>query len=166
MIAPQTRPITGLAEITGLWRRSLMRRPDGRTDPTTAERWMQTPSLFADLRQPANRPSFRANDASRPFDRRRCTMFTHRGGRLTRTPWSRFGAAGQGDHMQEEAEIIINGTRLSDSESMTIRVAVDTLANVLAEDLGEGEGKILADRYMSALGSIQSLLESRQSRTQ
>jgi hypothetical protein len=68
--------------------------------------------------------------------------------------------------MQEEAEIIINGTRLSDSESMTIRVAVDTLANVLAEDVGEGEGKILADRYMSALGSIQALLESRQSRKQ
>ena len=69
--------------------------------------------------------------------------------------------------MHEEAEIIINGTRLSDSESMTIRVAVDTLANVLAEDLGaEGDGKALADRYMTALGSIQSLLESRQTRKQ
>ena len=69
--------------------------------------------------------------------------------------------------MQEEAEITINGTRLSDSESMTIRVAVDTLANVLAEDLGgEGDGKALADRYMTALSSIQSLLESRQNRKQ
>ena len=69
--------------------------------------------------------------------------------------------------MQEEAEIIINGTRLSDSESMTIRVAVDTLANVLAEDLGaEGDGKALAERYMTALGSIQSLLENRQTRKQ
>ena len=69
--------------------------------------------------------------------------------------------------MQEEAEIIINGTRLSDSESMTMRVAVDTLANVLAEELGaEGDGKALADRYMTALGSIQSLLESRQTRKQ
>ena len=68
--------------------------------------------------------------------------------------------------MQEEAEIIINGTRLSDSEAMTIRVAVDTLANVLAEDVGEGEGKILADRYMSALSRIQLLLENRQSRKQ
>jgi hypothetical protein len=69
--------------------------------------------------------------------------------------------------MHEEAEIIINGTRLSDSESMTIRVAVDTLANVLAEDLGtEGDGKVLADRYMTALSSIQSLLESRQTRKQ
>jgi hypothetical protein len=69
--------------------------------------------------------------------------------------------------MQEEAEITINGIRLSDSESMTIRVAVDTLANVLAEDLGaEGDGKALAERYMTALGSIQSLLENRQTRKQ
>jgi hypothetical protein len=69
--------------------------------------------------------------------------------------------------MHEEAEITINGTRLSDSESMTIRVAVDTLANVLAEDLGaEGDGKALAERYLTALGSIQTLLESRQTRKQ
>ncbi|MGA2186886.1 MAG: hypothetical protein ABSH33_00035 [Steroidobacteraceae bacterium] len=68
--------------------------------------------------------------------------------------------------MQQEAEITINGTKLTDSESMTIRVAVDTLANVLAEDVGEGEGKMLADRYMSALGRIQTLLESRQTRRQ
>jgi hypothetical protein len=69
--------------------------------------------------------------------------------------------------MQEEAEITINGINLTDSESMTIRVAVDTLANVLAEDLGaEGEGQTLADRYMTALTSIQSLLDSRQTRKQ
>lgn len=68
--------------------------------------------------------------------------------------------------MQDEAEITINGTKLTDSESMTIRVAVDTLANVLAEDLGEGEGKMLADRYMAALSRIQALLESRQARKQ
>ena len=77
------------------------------------------------------------------------------------------GGTGAGIPMQEEAEIIINGTRLSDSESMTIRVAVDTLANVLAEDLGaEGDGKALADRYRTALSRIQSLLESRQTRKQ
>ena len=68
--------------------------------------------------------------------------------------------------MQEEAEITINGTKLTDSESMTIRVAVDTLASVLAEDTGEGEGKILADRYMTALSRIQTLLESREMRKQ
>ena len=69
--------------------------------------------------------------------------------------------------MQDEADIMINGIKLTDSESMTIRVAVDTLANVLAEDVGaEGEGKSLADRYMAALLRIQSLLESPQARKQ
>jgi hypothetical protein len=73
----------------------------------------------------------------------------------------------RGNPMQEEAEITINGIKLTDAESMTIRVAVDTLANVLAEDLGaEGEGQTLADRYMTALTSIQSLLDSRQTRKQ
>jgi hypothetical protein len=68
--------------------------------------------------------------------------------------------------MQDEAEITINGAKLTDSESMTVRVAVDTLANVLAEDVGEGEGKILAERYMAALGRIQTLLDSPQARKQ
>lgn len=69
--------------------------------------------------------------------------------------------------MQDEADITINGTRLTDAESMTIRVAVDTLANVLAEDLGtEGDGPALADRYMSALTRIQALLDSREPRKQ
>ena len=69
--------------------------------------------------------------------------------------------------MQEEAEITINGTKLSDAESMTIRVAVDTLANVLAEELGtDPEGQQLADRYMDALTKIQALLESREARKQ
>ena len=69
--------------------------------------------------------------------------------------------------MQEEAEITINGTKLSDAESMTIRVAVDTLANVLAEELGaDPEGQQLADRYMDSLTKIQALLESREPRKQ
>jgi hypothetical protein len=38
--------------------------------------------------------------------------------------------------MREEAAITINGARLTDTESMTVRVAIDTLANVLAEGLG------------------------------
>ena len=43
--------------------------------------------------------------------------------------------------MQDEAVITINGVKLSDTESMTVRVAVDTLANVLAENLEEKEVK-------------------------
>jgi hypothetical protein len=69
--------------------------------------------------------------------------------------------------MQEEASITINGTKLSDSESMTIRVAVDTLANVLAEGLEmEDDGQALTERYMAALTRIQALLDSREERKQ
>jgi hypothetical protein len=68
--------------------------------------------------------------------------------------------------MQEEAEIAINGVTLSDSESMTVRVAVDTLANVLAAGIDESEGRELTEIYLSALGSIQNLLDNRRSRQQ
>jgi hypothetical protein len=68
--------------------------------------------------------------------------------------------------MQDEAEITISGVKLSHDESMTVRVAIDTLANVLAEGLEEGETKALADRYLKSLGRIQTLLESREMRKQ
>ncbi len=42
----------------GLWERSLIAWPDGRSDTTTFVAWLQGPSLFADLRQPINPPSF------------------------------------------------------------------------------------------------------------
>jgi hypothetical protein len=67
--------------------------------------------------------------------------------------------------MQDEAEITINGAKLTDAESMTVRVAIDTLANVLAEGLGfESDGIALTDRYMISLNRIQALLEKRESR--
>ena len=69
--------------------------------------------------------------------------------------------------MQDEAEITINGAKLTDAESMTVRVAIDTLANVLTEGLGlENDGIALADRYITSLSRIQTLLESRASRRQ
>ncbi len=67
--------------------------------------------------------------------------------------------------MKEAAAITINCTKLSDAQSMTIRVAVDTLANVLAEGL-EGDDQGLAERYASSLSAIQALLDSREARTQ
>lgn len=42
----------------GLWERSLIVWPDGQKDTTTFVAWLQGPSLFADLRQPHNPPSF------------------------------------------------------------------------------------------------------------
>lgn len=70
--------------------------------------------------------------------------------------------------MREEAAITINGTTLTDSESMTVRVAIDTLANVLAEGLGieKDKGIPLTDQYMESLSRIQTLLENPETRTQ
>jgi hypothetical protein len=68
--------------------------------------------------------------------------------------------------MQDEAVITISGVKLSDAESMTIRVAVDTLANVLAEGLEEKESQELSAIYLESLVRIQGLLESRESRKQ
>jgi hypothetical protein len=68
--------------------------------------------------------------------------------------------------MQDEAEIMISGVKLTDAESMTVRVAIDTLANVLAEGLEEPEGRALTEVYLASLSTIQTLLESRKPRTQ
>jgi hypothetical protein len=68
--------------------------------------------------------------------------------------------------MQYETEIMISGVKLTDAESMTVRVAIDTLANVLAEGLEEQEGRALTEVYMASLSTIQTLLESRKPRTQ
>ena len=47
-----------LSDMEGMWRRSLIAWPDGRRDVTTAVHWLQSASFYADLRQPADRPSF------------------------------------------------------------------------------------------------------------
>jgi hypothetical protein len=62
--------------------------------------------------------------------------------------------------MQEEADIAINGVRLSDSESMTVRVAIDTLANVLAAGIDETEARELTEIYLASLSRIQDLLDN------
>jgi hypothetical protein len=47
-------------DLGGLWRRSLIAWPDGRSDTTTEVFWLQGPSLYADLRVPAGRPAVNA----------------------------------------------------------------------------------------------------------
>jgi hypothetical protein len=49
---------------------------------------------------------------------------------------------------------------------MTVRVAIDTLANVLAEGIEDTEVQTLTNRYMTSLTRIQALLESREPRKQ
>jgi len=68
--------------------------------------------------------------------------------------------------MQDEAEITISGVKLTNAESMTVRVAIDTLANVLAEGLEENETRAITDVYLTSLSRIQRLLESRETRKQ
>jgi hypothetical protein len=68
--------------------------------------------------------------------------------------------------MHDEAEIMISGVKLTDAESMTVRVAIDTLANVLAEGIEDPEAQALTDRYMTSLSRIQALLGVRESRKQ
>jgi hypothetical protein len=68
--------------------------------------------------------------------------------------------------MQDEAAITIGGVKLTDAESMTVRVAIDTLANVLAEGLEEKGSRKLTDLYMDSLSRIKTLLESKESRKQ
>jgi hypothetical protein len=68
--------------------------------------------------------------------------------------------------MHDEAEITISGVKLTDTQSMTVRVAVDTLANVLAEGIEDDEARELTERYVDSLKVIQALLERREPRKQ
>jgi hypothetical protein len=62
--------------------------------------------------------------------------------------------------IQDEAVITINGTKLNDSESMIVRIAIETLENVLGKGLGfEDDGIPLTDVYLTSLSRVQALLE-------
>jgi hypothetical protein len=50
--------VSGVAELQGLWRRSLITWPGRGSDTTTTVRWLQGPRAYADLRQPTPRPDF------------------------------------------------------------------------------------------------------------
>jgi hypothetical protein len=44
--------LTATADLKGLWRRSLIVRPDGTRDTTSRVHWLQGAGAFIDLRQP------------------------------------------------------------------------------------------------------------------
>jgi hypothetical protein len=54
-----------IESLRGLWRRSLILWPDGRRDTETDVAWLQGPSYYVDLRQPAGRPDFQGVAALR-----------------------------------------------------------------------------------------------------
>jgi hypothetical protein len=47
-----------IQDLQGLWRRSLIARPDGVRDTTSQVRWLQGHEVYIDLRQPAALPDF------------------------------------------------------------------------------------------------------------
>jgi hypothetical protein len=56
---PTTAPtITSVADLQGLWRRSLIAWPGRPSDTTTSVRWLQGPRAYIDLRQPTPVPDF------------------------------------------------------------------------------------------------------------
>ena len=56
--APATARHPDIAELTGLWNRSLLAWADEARDTTTETTWLQAGSWYADLRQPAGCPDF------------------------------------------------------------------------------------------------------------
>ncbi len=69
--------------------------------------------------------------------------------------------------MQTEAEITINGAKLTDNESMVVRMALATFADILADGLGfKDDGIPLTDRYQADIAHVQTLIEGGVSRTQ
>jgi len=69
--------------------------------------------------------------------------------------------------VKREAEITVNGTRLTDNEAMMVQLALATFADILADQLGfKDDGIPLTDRYQSDVAHVRSLLEFRRDRTQ
>jgi hypothetical protein len=69
--------------------------------------------------------------------------------------------------VQQEAEITINGTKLTDNESMVVRLALATFADVLATQLGfKDAGIALTDRYQADVAHVRALIDGNNPRIQ
>jgi hypothetical protein len=69
--------------------------------------------------------------------------------------------------MQEEAAIIINGTKLTDNEATVVRLAMATFADVLATQLGfKDDGIAVTDRYQADVAHVRALIDGKAPRTQ
>ena len=61
--------------------------------------------------------------------------------------------------MAQEAAITINGTPLTESESMMVRMALATFEDVLANELAfKDDGVPITDRYLADVARIRALL--------
>jgi hypothetical protein len=61
-------------DLQGLWRRSLLVRPDGTRDAATRVRWLQGTEAYIDLRQPASLPQFPAKRRLADISRDECAV--------------------------------------------------------------------------------------------
>jgi hypothetical protein len=69
--------------------------------------------------------------------------------------------------MQQEAEITVNGTRLTDSEARVVRLALATFADIMANQIGfKDDGVAVTDRYQADTAHVLILIEGRARRTQ
>jgi len=69
--------------------------------------------------------------------------------------------------MQDEAAITVNGTRLTDSESRVIRLAMASFADSLANEIVlKNDGIALTDQYRTDVALVRALIDGRAQRSQ
>ena len=71
--------------------------------------------------------------------------------------------------MNEETAITINGKHLTEEESAIMRMSIETFTIVMAQGIEEkdqGVERALTEPYLSALVSVQKLLDIRPERIQ
>ena len=73
----------------------------------------------------------------------------------------------EGVMMQQEAEITVNGSRLTNNEARMVRLALASFADIMANKLGfKDDGIPLTDQYQADTAHVLALIEGRAQRTQ
>jgi hypothetical protein len=69
--------------------------------------------------------------------------------------------------MDDEAQITVNGTRLTADEARIVRLALESFADILENALGfKDDGTALTDKYLIDVTHIRFLIEGKLSRPQ
>jgi len=69
--------------------------------------------------------------------------------------------------MQDEATITVNGTRLTDSESRVIRLAMASFADILANELAfKNDENALTDQYRTDVALVRAIIDGKAQRSQ
>ena len=71
------------------------------------------------------------------------------------------------EYAQQEVEITVNGTRLTNDEARMVRLALAAFADIMANQLGfKDDGIPLTDLYQTDTAHVLALIEGRVPRTQ